>query len=350
MELREFANHESDLVAVNIRWLPINIDDYEMDPVDRLPKVRQFLAKANISPSGGLATSSLVESLDIVQRILVTKQGPLPIPCSFLLDSNNHLMAMYKGVVSPDQVTKDVVALSRETSDPRDHAVPFPGLWGTGIFPPDLMAIPTKLVEVSRAAEALAYLQAHVSTEQLSPAITTDQLSSLYARIGQQLVQQNDLAGAIVGLEKALLVKPKFWAPRAGLAAIYQRQGRLAEAVVQHRLALQVSPGHPLSTNNLAWILATCPDPKIRQPEEAVRLAEQLCRSTNYGQPTALDTLAAAQAAAGHYEQAVPTAQKAVALSMSAGRTGAAERMRKRLRLYQAGRPYLENTGDQVAR
>ena len=147
-----------------------------------------------------------------------------------------------------------------------------------------------------------------------------------------------------------MLVKPKFWAPRAGLAAIYQRQGRIADAVVQHRLALQVSPGHPLSTNNLAWILATFPDPKIRKPEEAIQLAEQLCRSTNFGQPTALDTLAAAQAAAGHYEQAVPMAQKAVALSTSAGRTAAAERMRKRLKLYQAGRPYIENASYKMAR
>jgi tetratricopeptide (TPR) repeat protein len=45
------------------------------------------------------------------------------------------------------------------------------------------------------------------------------------------------------------------------------------EAVASYRKVIASEPNSALAHNNLAWILATCPDPKTRNPAQAVALA-----------------------------------------------------------------------------
>jgi len=68
-------------------------------------------------------------------------------------------------------------------------------------------------------------------------------------------------------------------------------------------------------TKNLAWILATYHDKKIRNGVEAVYFAEILCENSNYNNPGHLYVLAAAYAEAGQFERAVRTAEKALKLA-----------------------------------
>ncbi len=67
--------------------------------------------------------------------------------------------------------------------------------------------------------------------------------------------------------------------------------------------------------NNLAWLRATCPDPALRNGFEAVRLATEACALTNWENPGFVNTLAAAYAEAGRYEEAVAMNEKAVGIA-----------------------------------
>ncbi len=68
-------------------------------------------------------------------------------------------------------------------------------------------------------------------------------------------------------------------------------------------------------TKNLAWILATHHDEKIRNGTEAVYFAEILCENSNHTDPGHLYVLAAAYAEDGQFERAVSTAGKALELA-----------------------------------
>ena len=68
-------------------------------------------------------------------------------------------------------------------------------------------------------------------------------------------------------------------------------------------------------------------------------LAEQAARATGHREPTILDTLAAAQAEAGLFDQAVQTARGAIELATAAGQTPVADEIRARLDLYRRNTP-----------
>jgi eukaryotic-like serine/threonine-protein kinase len=60
-----------------------------------------------------------------------------------------------------------------------------------------------------------------------------------------------------------------------GLALILSQGGRNAEAAQVYSWLLELKPDNAPACNNLAWFLATCPDPKFRDPAKAVKLAQK---------------------------------------------------------------------------
>ncbi len=118
--------------------------------------------------------------------------------------------------------------------------------------------------------------------------------------------------------------------------------GRTREAVAQYREALRLNPDLAGALNNLAWVLAASSDDDLRDGAEAVRLAEHTCELTHDGEPLFIGTLAAAYAEAGHFPEAVITAEKAERLATTAGQTAVAANNRHLLELYRAGKPYHE--------
>jgi spermidine synthase len=114
------------------------------------------------------------------------------------------------------------------------------------------------------------------------------------------------------------------------------------EASVRHgREALRLSPDYTDAANNLAWTLATCYDPAIRKPAEAVELIEGEALRSN--DPYLLDSLAAAYAAAGSFDHAIATASRAASEADRQGMEGTARSIRARLALYRSGRPFIDS-------
>lgn len=88
----------------------------------------------------------------------------------------------------------------------------------------------------------------------------------------------------------------------------------------------------------LAWLLATAPDEGLRDGPRAVRLARQAIE-TDGETPLALDTLAAALAETGEYDEAVMVAVRGVQQAAS-GDEALAASIERRMRLYRAGQAY----------
>ena len=105
------------------------------------------------------------------------------------------------------------------------------------------------------------------------------------------------------------------------------------EALQFYKKGLKIQPQNSAARNNLSWILATSSDQKIRNPKEALRIASKLNADTKNKVPQVLDTLAAAQAASGQFDNAVESALTAI--SKLKNNTDLKKNIQNRLNLYK---------------
>jgi tetratricopeptide (TPR) repeat protein len=143
-------------------------------------------------------------------------------------------------------------------------------------------------------------------------------------------------------LRKAIEVDPRFGEAYDRLGLMLVRRGNFAAAAAQFEQAIRSSPSDHRPMKHLARLLATCPEGPVRSGARAVALAEQAWRMTGSRDPDCLDTLAAAYAEAGRFDEAVAAAQKVVAAAEETHRPELIEIARKRLALYQSRMPLRE--------
>jgi tetratricopeptide (TPR) repeat protein len=149
--------------------------------------------------------------------------------------------------------------------------------------------------------------------------------------------------------EHAVRVTADNHVAHAYLGAALLDEGRTEEGVARLSEAVRLQPSFLAASNNLAWVLATSGDDGVRNPVLAVPLAQRAAAITGGTDPDVLDTLAAAYAAAGRFEEAVQAAERAVALAAAAGPTERADAIQTRLDLYRERRAYRDPSGEPSA-
>lgn len=189
--------------------------------------------------------------------------------------------------------------------------------------------------------------------------------------LGSLLLDRNDLDGAERHLREALRIQPRFGNVRVRLGLCLARRGRIdegrreiaraladaarpaqahaalgiaadlekstARAIEEYREALRFDPQHFEAVNNLAWLLATSKDPGLRDPAGALELAESM-RAIRSPDALSLDTLAAAYAAVGRFDDAVRTQELALRALGASGDGAAEAEYQARLSAYREGR------------
>ncbi len=119
--------------------------------------------------------------------------------------------------------------------------------------------------------------------------------------------------------------------------------GRYAEALADYARTIELAPDFGHAYRNGAWLLATCPLADFRDAENAILGAEEAL-DLGYGERhVALDTLAAALANGGQFEEAMQTISEAIELAPPEAKFA----YLSRLQMYQDGQPFrIEPVGD----
>ncbi|MFH1953684.1 MAG: M48 family metalloprotease [Pseudomonadota bacterium] len=95
------------------------------------------------------------------------------------------------------------------------------------------------------------------------------------------------------------------------LAAVYQEMGKGREAMDTYERIIGLDSNRAVALNNLAWLLVTTPDERLRDPKRALDLAKRAVALKRT--PEFLDTLAEAHFANGFTEDAVKAIDEAIA-------------------------------------
>jgi tetratricopeptide (TPR) repeat protein len=158
--------------------------------------------------------------------------------------------------------------------------------------------------------------------------------------LGNALFQKGKVDEAIAHYQRALQIKPDYAEAHYNLGSALLQKGGVDEAITHYQRALQIKPDSPDVLNNLAWLLATCPEAHVRDGLQAVKYASRACELTHYGMPPLVSTLAAAYAEAGRFDDAVEIAQRALKLAEAQSNPALADAIRSQIKLYQAGVPF----------
>jgi len=160
--------------------------------------------------------------------------------------------------------------------------------------------------------------------------------------LGDTLLRQGKLEPAIIQYREVVRLLPAAAPARIELARALLTRREWREGIHQYTEAARLSP-NPQISNGLAWLLATAPEPALRDGARALVLAARCNELTGNREPAALDTLAAAYAEEGRFEEASGTARRALELLRQAGaKPDRIAESQARLLLYEEGKPFHE--------
>src|SRR5438034_10051844 len=129
------------------------------------------------------------------------------------------------------------------------------------------MNLADALARKGQSDEAMVHYQQSIRLE--------PNYADAYYNRGNVLLAKGKIDDAIADWEKTLQLQPNDADAHTCLGNALLRKGSLNEAIAHYEMALALAPEDPRSRNNLAWILATSSDAKIRDGAKAVESAQQ---------------------------------------------------------------------------
>jgi protein O-mannosyl-transferase len=160
-----------------------------------------------------------------------------------------------------------------------------------------------------------------------------------HAHLADLLLRQGRINDAISHCQEAVRIQPNDTDAQNNLGLAYLLLGDEADALVHFEQSLVSNPKNLNARCNLAWVLATSPDPSRRNGERAVELASSVAEGPGRGNPTVLRTLAVAYAETGRFSDAIETAQQAIAIARATGNDGLAADLERNIAAYRMNQP-----------
>ena len=167
-------------------------------------------------------------------------------------------------------------------------------------------------------------------------------LADAHYESGRQLFFHGQFQPAREQLEQAARLKPDYAPANFYLGLACLKLGLEPEGLKHLQEAARLRPDWAEPLNAQAWTLATSADDRIRNGTQAIDLAEQAVKLSSGRRPEMINTLAAAYAEAGRFDQAIPTANEAIQMAQSASQSNLVSQIQEALDSYKAHRPLRE--------
>ncbi|MDH3716781.1 MAG: tetratricopeptide repeat protein, partial [Planctomycetota bacterium] len=136
--------------------------------------------------------------------------------------------------------------------------------------------------------------------------------AAFYHARATALARGGKIERAADDLDRALRIKPDFVAAFVERGDIRVQQGKYEDAIDDYRSALHTDDKNGTAYRSLAWLMATCPVERFRDPQRGIAAAQKALVLLGENDHSSLEVLAAAQANDGKFPEAVAAQSRAV--------------------------------------
>jgi tetratricopeptide (TPR) repeat protein len=148
---------------------------------------------------------------------------------------------------------------------------------------------------------------------------------------------KKDYDGAIKDYTTALSIRPGYAEAFSNRGFAWVKTGILEKALDDFSRAIELEPYFVDAYNSQAWVLATSSDKRYRNGKKAVDLAQ---KAVDINETVdSLDTLSAAYAANGQFDEAIASQKRVLELMIRQNRTDGLDPYLAHLSNYKAGKP-----------
>lgn len=383
-ELKDLAAREEDLDRAGVTVVALCVDALDKENGD-VPAAKAFIQSFRFPFIARDASEIEVSIFEKFDDLLITRNRPLPVPTSFLIDAKGHVSVIYKGRIDVDQVIRDVNYSAKTLDERWKTALPLKGSLidheaaqatrrkyeATAMF-----RMGSVLLENGQWEGAIYHLLRAVHYQ--------PDLAEAHDHLGVALARTGRLKEARVALEKAYSFAPESASVNYHLAMMHIDSQAMPAASASLREAIRIDADGTFARTDLkpivsqkiedratfarvhnlvnlhrhvAWTMATSPDENVRNGDEAVRWAQRIIDNIGRRQPGPMWTLAAALAEQGNFDDAILEVENAIRFikGMRTEQIGdekppltleqknqLLDKLRSQLENYQQGKPYRE--------
>ncbi|MGK0187644.1 MAG: tetratricopeptide (TPR) repeat protein [Verrucomicrobiales bacterium] len=257
-ELSEWTHQADKLTAAGLRVVALNTD--ALDPsVEPAKNASELLSDLGFPFESFSAHEQAVQSLNLLQRAIVDRWLPLPVPSSFLLDKDGNVAFIYRGPVSVDLLLQDVAALDLPRDARRDRAVPFAGKWTHDPPMPSPLRVASQFIDFTQPQQAVSYLQRYIDHgggAHLSEGDRRLHHADILYVLGSLLEEGEQMDAAHAAYQRAAALNPADVRIRQEMQRLKGNDNeRLANSERQARAALAANPDDPAALRVLAMAL-----------------------------------------------------------------------------------------------
>ena len=293
-ELQEWKAGRADLPA------DLQVITLLANPTTTPAESRAFIEANQIPFSHGRMDPASTRLLAQLLRNLYQTRDQFAAPASFLINSKGELASFSIGKVTVAQIVSEVASVESGDQPPLARSFGSQGFWLDPVERIDLLFVPRDLLKEKQLDLAADYVR----------------------RAWSHLASHRDIDLLLVWIGDG-----------------YIRSGNAPEGLKFYLNALKNGTKDPVVMNNVAWQLATHPDPKIRNGRVAVEWAEKAMQVTGGKQATYYDTLAAAYAEQGRFQEALKFVEKGIDLATRSGEKALLPGLLQAQKLYAKGQP-----------
>jgi Flp pilus assembly protein TadD/peroxiredoxin len=237
-QLQLFRESQSALSSKGLQIVSLNVDD----PSD-INTVKSFASKEGLTFPILLATQEMMGVYNIVHRYLFDRHRDLSFPTSFLINGAGHIVKLYQGPLTPEQLLQDLVAVPATPADRMRKALPFPGTLHQDAFQRNAFTFGVAFFQHGLLD------QAEQSFKQVIASRPDD--SEAYYNLGTLYLQRNSPLEAQRYLEQTIKLRPNYPEAWNNLGMIAAQKGNNDEAIQHFQHSLQLRPSYTTALLNL---------------------------------------------------------------------------------------------------